>query len=100
MIENYIQYLEGYNKDNITFSDIEKAIIEINETDDEHSVFWVSVISDGDFENVIEASKSLDLIITFDKISTKYKAKGWNEVKELYKLLLEEKFDLIKAQIK
>ena len=67
MIENYIQYLEGYNKDNITFSDIEKAIIEINETDDEHSVFWVSVISDDDFENVIETSKSLDLIITFDK---------------------------------
>ena len=100
MIENYIQYLEGYNKDNITFSDIEKAIIEINETDDEHSVFWVSVISDDDFENVIEASKSLDLIITFNEISTKYKAKDWNEVKELYKLLLEEKFDLIKAQIK
>ena len=100
MIENYIQYLEGYNKDNITFSDIEKAIIEINETDDEHSVFWVSVISDDDFENVIETSKSLDLIITFDEISTKYKAKDWNEVKELYKLLLEEKFDLIKAQIK
>ena len=100
MIENYIQYLEGYNKDNITFSDIEKAIIEINETDDEHDIFWVSVISDDDFENVIETSKSLDLIITFDEISTKYKAKDWNEVKELYKLLLEEKFDLIKAQIK
>ena len=100
MIENYIQYLEGYNKDNITFSDIEKAIIEINETDDEHSVFWVSVISDDDFENVIEASKSLDLIITFDEVSTKYKAKNWNRVKELYELLLEKKFDLIKAQIK
>ncbi|MFV0158379.1 hypothetical protein OBK24_07925 [Empedobacter falsenii] len=100
MIGNYIQYLEGYNKDNITFSDIEKAIIEINETDDEHGTFWVSVISDDDFENVIETSKSLDLIITFDEIGTKYKAKNWNEVKELYKLLLEEKFDLIKAQIK
>ncbi|MFV0143626.1 MULTISPECIES: hypothetical protein [Empedobacter] len=100
MIENYIQYLGGYNKDNIVFSDIEKAIIEINETDDEHGVFWVSVISDDDFENVIETSKSLDLIITFDEIGIKYKAKDWNEVKELYKLLLEEKFDLIKAQIK
>ncbi|WP_312557632.1 hypothetical protein [Empedobacter brevis] len=52
------------------------------------------------FENVIEASKSLDLIITFDEVSTKYKAKNWNKVKELYELLLEEKFDLIKAQIK
>ncbi|MGV0978444.1 hypothetical protein [Empedobacter falsenii] len=100
MIENYIQYLGGYNKDNITFSDIEKAIIAINETDDEHGIFWVSVISDDDFENVIETSKSLDLIITFDEIGIKYKAKDWNEVKELYKLLLEEKFDLIKAQIK
>lgn len=100
MIENYIQYLGGYNKDNITFSDIEKAIIEINETDDEHGVFWVSVISEDGFENVIETSKSLDLIITFDEASTKYKAKNWNRVKELYELLLEKKFDLIKAQIK
>ncbi|WP_312557630.1 hypothetical protein [Empedobacter brevis] len=49
MIENYIQYLGGYNKDNITFSDIEKAIIEINETDDEHAVFWISVISEDGF---------------------------------------------------
>ncbi|MDH0675436.1 MULTISPECIES: hypothetical protein [Empedobacter] len=100
MIENYIQLLEGYNKDNITFSDIEKAIIEINESDDEHGIFWVSIISDDDFENVIETSKSLDLIITFNEISTKYKAKDWNEVKELYKLLLEEKFDIIKTKIK
>lgn len=99
MIENYIQYLEGYNKDNITFSDIEKAIIEINETDDEHGIFWVSVISDDDCENVIETSKSLDLIITFNEIGTMYKAKDWNEVKDLYKLLLDEKFDLIKAKI-
>lgn len=36
MRENYIQYAEGYNKDNIDFTDIEKAIIEIQETDDEH----------------------------------------------------------------
>ena len=95
MIENYIQYLGGYNKDNIVFSDIEKAIIEINETDDEHGVFWVSVISDDDFENVIETSKSLDLIIPLPNplikevifsIPQLEKDLGM-EIKDLYKII-------------
>ena len=100
MIENYIQYLEGYNKENITLFDVEKAIKEVQKTDDEHSIFWVSVISDDDSENVIETSKTLNLIITFNEIGKNYKAKDWNEVKDLYKLLLEEKFDLIKEKIR
>lgn len=35
MSENYIQYFEGYNKDNIDFTDIEKAINKSQKTDDE-----------------------------------------------------------------
>lgn len=97
MSENYIQYAGGYNKDNIDFTDIEKAIIEIQETDDEHGAFWVSVITDD--ENVIETDKELNLAIVFEGVQSNYKAKHWLEVKEFYKLLLAENFDEIKQKI-
>lgn len=98
MNENYIQYAEGYNKDNITFKEIEKAIIEIQQADDEHGTFWVSVITED--ENVIETDKYLNLIIVFEGNQINYKAKDWDEVKELYKLLLDEKFEAIKQKVK
>ena len=97
MSENYIQYGEGYNKDNIDFTDIEKAIIEIQESDDEHGAFWVSVITDD--ENIIETDKNLNLAIVFEGNQSNYKAKDWLEVKEFYKLLLTENFDEIKQKI-
>lgn len=97
MSENYIQYAGGYNRDNIDFTDIEKAIIEIQEADDEHGAFWVSVITDD--ENVIETDKELNLSIIFEGNQSNYKAKDWLEVKEFYKLLLEENFDAIKQKI-
>lgn len=65
MIENYIQYASGYNKDNIDLKDIEKAINDIQKIDDEHGAFWVSVITDD--ENVIETDKYLDLKNYFGK---------------------------------
>ncbi|CAA7197201.1 hypothetical protein [Chryseobacterium potabilaquae] len=98
MKDNYIQYAEGYNKNNINFSDIEKAIIDVQEADDEHCAFWVAVMTED--ENVIETTKYLDLTIVFEENETNYKAKDWNEVKEFYQLLLEEKFDIIKEKIK
>ena len=98
MSENYIQYAGGYNKDNINLTDIEKAIIEIQQTDDEHGAFWVSIITDD--ENVIETDKHLNLAIVFDGNQSNYKAKDWLEVKEFYELLLDENFDEIKQRIK
>ena len=98
MSENYIQYLGGYSKENIDFSDIEKAIVEIQESDDEHGVFWVSVITDD--ENVIETDKFLNLAIVFDGNEINYEAKDWSEAKELCKSLLEENFKAIKQKVK
>lgn len=95
MSENYIQYAGGYNKDNINFSDIEQAIIDLKLMDEEHCAFWVSVITED--ENVIETDKYLNLV--FKGEQTNYKAKNWEEVKEFYKLLLNEKFELIKQKI-
>jgi hypothetical protein len=65
--------------------------------DDEHGAFWVSVITDN--ENVIEVNKDLSVSVIFEGVETKYQAKTWTEVKELYKLLLLEKFNEIKAKV-
>jgi len=98
MAENYIQYASGYQKDNIIELDIEKAIIDVQLMDDEHGAFWVSVITND--EKVIEANKDLSLSVIFDGQEIKYQATDWNEVAELYKLLLLEKFDEINSRVK
>ena len=63
-MESYIQYASGYQKDNIIFDDIKKAISDVQKMDDEHGAFWASVITDD--ENVIETNKDLQLSIIFD----------------------------------
>lgn len=95
-MESYIQYASGYQKENITFDDINKAILEIQKMDDEHSAFWISVITDD--ENVIESNKDLPLSIIMDGEESKFKAADWKEVKELYELFLNENFEQIKTQ--
>ncbi|MGG5209235.1 hypothetical protein ACQWU4_09805 [Chryseobacterium sp. MIQD13] len=97
MIENYIQYAGGYQKDDIDERDIIKAISDIQLMDEEHGVFWVSVITDN--ENVIEVNKDLSLFLIFEGNQTECQAKDWNEVAELYKLLLLKKFELIASRI-
>ena len=98
MTENYIQYASGYQKDNIDETDIAKAIVDIQQLDDEHGAFWVSVITDD--ENVIEVNKDLMLSFIFEGQETKHRAKDWKEVSELYGLLLNEKFDEINLRVK
>lgn len=97
MKENYIQYAGGYQKENIEDNDIVKAISDIQLMDDEHGSFWVSVITDD--ENVIEVNKDLSLSVIFEGQQTNYQAKDWNEVTELYKLLLTEKFNEISERV-
>lgn len=88
MAENYIQFAGSYQKDNIKGGDIVKAISDIQLMDEEYGVFWVSGITHDD--NVIEVNKDLSLYVIFDGQQTNYHAKDWNEVTELYKLLLTE----------
>ncbi len=97
MTENYIQFASGYQKDNIEEDDIVKAISDIQLMDEEHGAFWVSVITNDD--NVIEVNKDLSLFVIFDGQQTNYQAKDWTEVTQLYKLLLNEKFDEIAERV-
>lgn len=100
MMESYIQYAAGYNKENVSENDINKAIEDVQKMDDEHGAFWISVITDN--ENIIEVNKSL--LVKFilepenDK-EIKYQANNWDEVKNFYLLLIEIRFDDIKRLI-
>jgi rRNA maturation endonuclease Nob1 len=98
MTENYIQYSSGYQKDNIDKADIDKAITDIQLSDEEHEAFWVSVINDD--ENVIEVKMDLSITLIFQGHEIKFRAADWNEVAELCKLLLLEKFNEIALRVK
>ena len=98
-IENCLQRAWSDSEDNVTLDDIILAIDELKEMDDENDAIWVSVI--GDDENIVEVRKNLTLIIDFeDDELVESKANSWDEVIELYKLLLEKDFDQIIEKIK
>ncbi|MBO6211645.1 hypothetical protein [Algoriella sp.] len=98
-IENYLQRAWSDSEDNVTLDDIILAIDELKEMDDENDAIWVSVI--GDDENIIEVRKNLSLIIDFeDDELIESKANSWDEVIELYKLLLNKEFDQIIEKVK
>jgi hypothetical protein len=99
MTQNKLFYTSGYQKDNIDITAITKAIHDIQYMDDEHGAFWVSVVVD-DYENVIEASKSLTIWIQIEDESYDFQAPNWDEVQTLYELLLNGQFDEIKAIVK
>jgi len=95
MIENYIQYAVGYQKDNINILDIKKAINDLSKMDDEHSSFWVGVISDKEY--VLEVDKEKHMFIHLEEESeTKYTAVSWVQVEKLFEHLLSLEFEAIK----
>lgn len=99
MTTNKIFYTSGYQKDNIDITGITKAISDIQYMDDEHGAFWVSVEVD-DYENVIEASKTLTIWIQIEDEAYDFQAPNWDEVQVLYEMLLNGKFDEIKKIVK
>ena len=99
MAENKMFYTSGYQKDNIDIAGITKAISDIQYMDDEYGAFWVSVQMD-DYENVIEANKSLTIWIQIEDESYDYQAPNWGDVQTLYEMLLNGNFDEIKEIVK
>ena len=91
-IENYLQRAWSDGVYNINIEDVKIAIEELKEMDDEHGAIWVSVIKND--ENVIEVDKDLTLTIIFEEREPiNAKLNSWQEVIDLYQLLLNQKFD-------
>ncbi|KRT16534.1 hypothetical protein ASU31_10255 [Pedobacter ginsenosidimutans] len=91
-IENHLQRAWSDGVYNINIEDVKIAIEELKEMDDEHGAIWVSVIKND--ENVIEVDKDLTLTIIFEEREPiNAKLNSWQEVIDLYQLLLNQKFD-------
>jgi hypothetical protein len=99
--DSYIQYLAGYNKENVTNENIDKAIKDVQEMDDEHGAFWISMLEENGEEYVIEVNKRLNVSVMYgEKIDIQYKSQDWDEVKLILKLHIDRKFDEIISIVK
>ena len=98
--ENYIQYLGGYSKNNISMQDVNSALGDLQNMDEEHGAFWVSVIKKE--ENVLETHKDLSVIGVFEEdLNRQYKkqCESLYEIERLYSLLLKEDFIQLKEYL-
>ena len=99
--DSYIQYAAGYDKENVTIEDIDKAIKDVKEMDEEHEAFWISILMDNDEEYVIEVNKRRKVSVMYgEKIDIQYESQDWNEVNHILKLHIEKKFDDIITIVK
>jgi len=98
--ENYIQYSNGYSKENINMQDIMTALADLKIMDDEHGAFWVSVIISE--ENVLEVNKNLSVVGVFDddpNIQYQKQFKDLDEIQNLYSMLLHENIAQLKKKL-
>ena len=102
MLSNsYIQYAAGYDKENVTIEDIDKAINDVQKMDDEHGAFWISMLEENDEEYVIEVNKGLKISVMYgEKIDFQYNSPNWDEIKDILKLHIDRKFDDIISMMK
>ncbi|CAG5080942.1 hypothetical protein [Parvicella tangerina] len=98
---SYIQYAAGYDKDNISKSDIEKALNDLTEMDDEHGAFWIGIYGADTEEFVIEFHKSLTLFGNFgEEENYKIKLDEIESAKEFFFLLLNGEIDELREKLK
>ncbi len=98
---SYIQYAAGFDKDNVTSSDIDKALIDLTNMDDEHGAFWVGVYGADTDEFVLEFHKSLTLFGNFGEVeSYKINLDKKESAKEYFNLLMNGEIDKLKEKLK
>jgi hypothetical protein len=102
IVGSYIQYAEGYNKDNINKDDVLQAIENLKDSDDEHDGFWVGVYGKDTEEIVLETNKWFEVFFHLnDEKDTFYttRLKGYEEIKTLYELLIDGKIQEIENKM-
>lgn len=96
---SYIQYAAGYDKDDITKADINKALSDLITMDDEHGGFWIGVYGAETDEFVLELHKNLTLFGNFgDDENYKIILKSIDSSKEYFDLLLSGMIDELKEK--
>lgn len=93
-MENYLQRAWSDSIDNIGIDEVKNTISELQEMDDEHGAFWVSVFEEN--ETILEVYKNMKVVFIFNggvENSVVTQLKNWEEVLSLYELLLKEDFE-------
>ena len=96
-MENYLQTLWGDSFENVTSEKVKSIISDLKNSDDEHELFWVSVILND--ENILEINKNLKVIGIFEDDPEKQyilQLKTWKEAEQLFELLLNENIERLK----
>ena len=96
--ENYLQRAWSDGVDNIDIREVDKAIQEVQQMDDEHGAFWVGLLKED--EIVLEVSKDLSIVGIFNGDlggEIKSKAKDWQEVRLMYKHFLDDDLEAVKS---
>lgn len=97
---SYIQYAAGFNKDNITQTDIDKALIDLTQMDNEHGGFWVGVYGADTDEIVLELHKSLVLFGKLGDDDFKIQLDNIDESRDYFDLLLNGMIDELKGKLR
>lgn len=98
---SYIEYVAGYDKENITLSDLEKALTDLPQMDDEHGAFSIGVHGSNTDEFILELHKGLTLFWNFgEEENYKIKLNNLDSAKIYFILLLEGRIDELKKELK
>lgn len=82
----------GDSVENATFKDIEIAIEETINMDEEHGAFWAGNMEN---KNVLEVHKGLKIFFISEEYPNEQKVQqlnSWNDVKRLFRLLFNEDY--------
>ncbi len=96
---SYIQYAAGFDKEDITLDDVDKALEALPKMDDEHGAFWVSVYGAETEEMVLEIHKGLKLFGNFGDENFDIQLKSIEESKPYFNLLLAGEIDELKEML-
>ncbi|WP_316812867.1 hypothetical protein [Pedobacter heparinus] len=99
-MENYLQCAWGDAMDNIGIDEVKNAITELQEMDDEHGAFWVSVFEEE--ETILEIDKNMKMVAIFNgdvENPVVKQLKTWAEVLFFYELLLNNDFESLRTRM-
>lgn len=100
MISGYwIEKAWGDSVENASLSDVDVAIQETIEMDEEHGAFWAGHI---DYEYALEVHKDLNLFFAWGEREDEQfqiQLRNWDEARSLYQLFFDADFGRLKTEI-
>lgn len=98
--ETYLQRSGSDSLEDVTTEDVQLAIEELQESNDEQATFWVGIVKEDEY--ILEVDKHLGINAILEPESgdeIHYVAENWAEVEGLYALFLEERFEELKGKL-